>query len=256
MNRYFLITIAALALLTFTSCASQETGRQLTDQVWIGTSLEGEAVLPDTTITAEFKEDGTLSGSNSCNRYNTTYSVDGEYLTINQPIMSTLMACPDPVMAQEQAFMTALGAVAKFEIKGEELTLFSDAGEALLTYIAGSNELAGTSWEVISFNNGNEAVVSVIIGTQITADFGKDGQLTGNSGCNSYFASYETDGDQINIGPAGMTEMACMEPEGVMEQEQQYLAALGMAELYRIEADRMQFRNAEGSTVANFKGLP
>ncbi len=256
MNKYFLMILGVVTLLAVTGCASRETGSQLSGQVWIGTAVEGEAVLPDTTITAEFMEDGALSGSNGCNRYNTTYSVDGDTLTINQPIMSTLMGCPDLVMTQEQAYMSALGEVVRFEISGDELTLFNDAGEVLLTFVAGSNQLAGTRWEVISYNNGKEAVVSVIIGTQITADFGEDDQLTGRGGCNRYFASYETEGDRIQIGPAGSTEMACLEPKGVMEQEQEYLAALGMAEVYRIEADRLQFQTVAGSTVANFRQLP
>ncbi|MFA9406759.1 MAG: META domain-containing protein [Anaerolineales bacterium] len=253
MVKYFTLVLGSLMLLVISACASPGSNVTLTGQAWIATELDGESVLLDTTITAEFKDDGTLGGSNGCNRYNTTYTVDGDNIQINSPMASTLMACPDPVMAQEGVYMEAMEAAAKFEISGEELILFNEAGDALVTYTAGSNELAGTSWEVISYNNGKEAVVSVIIGTQITADFGEDGQLTGNGGCNSYFASYETDEDKITIGPAGMTEMACMEPEGVMEQEQLYLAALGMADVYRIEADSLQFRTAEGSTVANFQ---
>ena len=50
--------------------------------------------------------------------------------------------------------------------------------------------------------------------------------------------------------------MFCGDPDGVMDQEQQYLAALGMAEVYRIEADRMEMRTAEGSIVANFTLVP
>ena len=256
MVKYFTILLGILLLLVVSGCGASGSDVTLTSQVWIATELDGESVLPDTTITAEFKDDGTLGGSNGCNRYNTTYEVDGDSIQINQLIASTMMACPDPVMAQEGVYMQAMGAAVTFEISSEELTLFNEAGDALVTYVAGSNELAGTNWEVISYNNGAEAVVSVIIGTQITADFGEDGQLTGNSGCNSYFASYETDEEKITIGPAGMTEMACMEPEGVMEQEQLYLTALGMADVYRIEADSLQFRTAEGSTVANFSRVP
>ncbi len=256
MVKYLTILLGILTLLVLSSCAAAGSDVTLTGQVWVATELDGESILPDTSITAEFKEDGTLSGSNGCNRYNTTYTVDGSSIQVNSPMATTLMACPDPVMAQEGVYMEAMGEAVTFEISGEELTLFDDAGDALVTYIAGSNELASTSWEVISYNNGKEAVVSVIIGTQITADFGEDGQLTGNSGCNSYFGSFETDEEKITIGPVGMTEMACLDTEGVMEQEQLYLAALGMADVYRIEADRMEMRTAEGSMVVNFSRLP
>jgi heat shock protein HslJ len=243
-------------LLAISACGLSGSDVTLTGQAWIATELDGESVLLDTTITAEFKDDGTLNGSNGCNRYNTTYTVDRDNIQINSPMASTMMACPDPIMAQEGVYMAAMDAARTFEISGEELTLFDESGDVLVTYVAGSNELAGTSWEVISYNNGKEAVVSVIIGTQITADFGEDGQLTGNSGCNSYFASYETDEEKITIGPVGMTEMACLDTEGVMEQEQLYLAALSMAEVYKIEADLMEMRTAEGSMVANFSRVP
>ncbi len=256
MYKYCMISLGLFLLLAITGCASAGSDLTLTGQVWITSDLDGNGIITGTTITAEFKDDGTLGGSNGCNRYNTTYTVDWDEIQINTPMASTLMACPDPVMAQEQVYMGAMGEAVTFEISGEELTLFSKAGDALVTYITGSNELAGSSWEVISYNNGKEAVESLIIGTEITADFGEDDQLTGNSGCNTYFASYETDEDKITIGPAGMTEMACAEPEGVMEQEQLYVAALGMADVYRIEADRMEMRTADGALVANFNRVP
>ncbi|MCJ7661058.1 MAG: META domain-containing protein, partial [Anaerolineales bacterium] len=85
------------------------------------------------------------------------------------------------------------------------------------------------------------------------ADFGEDGQLTGNASCNNYFASYETEDDNITIGPAGSTRMACPEPEGIMEQEQQYLAALETAATYKITGLAMEMRTSEGSLVATFK---
>ena len=34
--------------------------------------------------------------------------------------------------------------------------------------------------------------------TTITAEFGKDGRVTGSSGCNNYTAAYEVDGNNIN----------------------------------------------------------
>jgi heat shock protein HslJ len=35
--------------------------------------------------------------------------------------------------------------------------------------------------------------------------------------------------------------------EDVMEQEEQFLAALGNSAMYEIRGDRLQFRNAEGA---------
>jgi heat shock protein HslJ len=113
--------------------------------------------------------------------------------------------------------------------------------------------LEGSSWQVIGHNNGIQAVVSFIIGTEITANFGEDGTLSGSAGCNNYNATYEVDGDNISIGPAAATRMFCQESEGIMEQEVQFLAALETASTYLIEVDNMEMRTAEGALAATFR---
>jgi heat shock protein HslJ len=95
-------------------------------------------------------------------------------------------------------------------------------------------------------------VTSVIIGTEITADFAEDGQLSGSSGCNTYTAVYESEDETISIDPPATTRQFCAEPEGVMEQEGEYLAALQTTATYRIEGNSMNMRTADGETVANF----
>jgi len=220
---------------------------------WILTSLNGTEPLPETTITASFGEDGTLNGTNGCNRYGAAYQVDGDNIAINLG-PTTMMACPDPVMKQADDYMAALASAVTYQIQGDTLEL-SDAGEVVVaTFTAQPTGLAGASWNVISYNNGRGGVVSVIIDTQLTADFGQDGTLTGSAGCNNYTATYEAD-DQgnISIGPAAATFMMCSDPEGIMEQEQEYLAALQSAATYRVEGNRMEMRTAEGSTAASFE---
>ncbi len=97
------------------------------------------------------------------------------------------------------------------------------------TYTAGKPvDLSGTDWDLIGYNNGKEAFVSVILDTTITASFGTDGRLSGSAGCNTYNADYTVDGEQISIGPAITTRMFCA-GEGVMEQEMAYLQALEKA---------------------------
>jgi heat shock protein HslJ len=219
---------------------------------WILTALNGAAPLPDTTITASFEADGNLSGSDGCNRYGANYEVDGDKITIT-PGMSTMMACPDPVMEQAGEYMAALTLAISYQIQGDTLELLDAGGNALATFAPQPTSLPGTSWTVIGYNNGKGGVVSVIIGTELTAVFGGDGTLSGSAGCNNYTASYEADDDgNISIGPAATTRMMCSEPEGIMEQETEYLAALETAATYNIEGERLQLRTAEGSLAADF----
>jgi heat shock protein HslJ/LysM repeat protein len=219
---------------------------------WILTALNGAAPLPDTTVTASFEADGNLSGSDGCNRYGASYEVDGDKISIT-PGMTTMMACPDPIMQQAGEYMVALASATSYQIQGDTLELLDAGGNAVATFTAQPTSLPGTSWTVIGYNNGKGGVVSVIIGTELTAVFGEDGTLSGSAGCNNYTASYEADDDgNVSIGPAATTRMMCSEPEGIMEQESQYLAALETAATYNIEGERLQLRTAEGSLAADF----
>jgi len=88
----------------------------------------------------------------------------------------------------------------------------------------------------------------VIPGTQITADF-NTGQVAGISGCNNYTAPYEMNDANLTMGEAATTRMACAEPQGVMEQETQYLSLLGSVASYRIEGRQMTLLDAGGQAV-------
>jgi len=165
----------------------------------------------------------------------------------------TLVACPPPQDEIETAFLAAMTATDTFSADAENLTLFDFSGAEVATLASISSDLAGTSWTVIAYNNGNEAVVSVIVTEfMLTADFDNEGTMSGLSGCNSYNGSYSTDGDAIAIGPIASTERACLDPEGVMEQESLYLAALGTAATYAVRGDTMEMRTEDGALAANF----
>jgi heat shock protein HslJ len=215
------------------------------------------SVLAGTEITALFANDGQLGGSAGCNNYATSYEVDGSAISIG-PVASTMMACPEPngVMDQEGAYLAALEGAATFEIEGDTMRMTDADGTVMLGYAAQEPaSLEGTAWQVISYNNGEEALVSPLAGTEITASFGEDGQLTGSAGCNNYFASYETDAGQISIGPVGSTMMMCNNPPGMMDQETAYMAALEASTTYSIQSDQLRMTDAEGTTTLTFAPL-
>jgi heat shock protein HslJ len=114
--------------------------------------------------------------------------------------------------------------------------------------------LEGTTWVADGYNNGRGAVVSVLGGTEITAQFDA-GRMAGSAGCNSYTSGYSVSGNAIEIGPAASTRMACASPEGVMEQETAYLAALPTARVYRIDGTRLFLETAEGARIASFMAV-
>jgi len=151
-------------------------------------------------------------------------------------------------MKQAQAFVTALGSAATYALEGASLTLNDSAGTAVATFDAVSTDLAGTSWTVTSYNNGKQAVVGVLADTTPTILFGESGQISGSGSCNNYSGSYKSDGvGSIEIGPLISTMMACADPEGVMDQETQFLAALQAATVYTIDGSTLELRDAEGA---------
>ncbi|MCC6167019.1 MAG: META domain-containing protein [Caldilineaceae bacterium] len=211
---------------------------------WLLASLGGDLPLPSTTVTLQFGADGTASGTDGCNQFSTSFVQDGSSLTILQPGASTLMACAADVMHQATAFMDALAATTSFSASERQLVL-QNGSRILATFLADSQSLAGTSWEVTSYNNGRDAVVSLIVGSEINADFDAEGRVSGSAGCNSYFAGFTSGNGSITIDTPATTFKFCDEPPGVMEQEAEFLAALSSAATYSIQGNVLQMRRAD-----------
>lgn len=251
--RYTLVEVVSKTAVEQTATEANE----LQGVRWVLVSYRnaaGETVnaLPDREVTAEFGADGRVAGSGGCNNYFASYTVDGSNLTISQA-GSTMMACePVEVMQQEADFLAALGTAATWQIDGETLTIFNAAGEpAVVFQAAAAQSLPGTNWTVVNFNTG-AAITGPLEGTTLTMAFGEDGQVTGSAGCNNYFASYTVDGQNLTIGQAGSTMMAC-EPAEIMQQETQFLTALGNAATWSINANgQLQILDAEGLIVGIF----
>jgi heat shock protein HslJ len=213
------------------------------------------AALQGKNITLEFGADGRAGGSAGCNTYSGGYTVDGDKLTFS-PLITTMMACEPELMALEQAYLAALAKTASYRIVDGQLELLDANGQMILTFAPlESTGLEGTNWVATGVNNGRQAVVSIQTGTEITALF-ENGQLSGTAGCNRYTASYTTDGDKIAITMPASTMMMCAEPEGVMEQEQAFLAALPQAATFQIREDRLEIRDGDGALLASFVAAP
>jgi heat shock protein HslJ len=208
-------------------------------------------VLPTTELTATFRE-GRVTGETGCNSFIAAYQVSGDSLRISQAV-STRRACLDPAAArQEDAYLQALGRVARFSLSGGELTLRDASGAALLVYAPQPQApLQGTEWLAEGYNNGRGGVVSVIAGTEITARF-IGGRLSGSAGCNTYTGAFTVAGEALTISPLAATRRACISPLGVMEQEAAYLAALPTATRYRVDGRRLTLARDDGARVADF----
>jgi len=86
----------------------------------------------------------------------------------------------------------------------------------------------GSDWVLTAIDND-----TVIIGTPPTLKFEGD-MVSGNASCNIYSGSHQIRGETISFGPLVRTEMYCLEPEGVMDQEQTYLGILEAAQRFEL----------------------
>jgi heat shock protein HslJ len=210
------------------------------------------AVPPDILATAVFT-DGVVSGSTGCNRYHAAYALDDASLEIG-PAAMTMMACDPDRTAVEQAFTLALAATAAWVIDDDALELLDAGRRVRLRFRATTGPaLVDTEWVASGINNGRGGVVSVLAGVEVTARLGADSRVAGSGGCNRFFGPYAVDGDAISIGPLATTRMACIEPEGVGEQETAFLAALGRVATWSIREGRLQLRAADGALQAEFR---
>ena len=104
--------------------------------------------------------------------------------------------------------------------------------------------LEDTKWNLESYGKrGN--LKDVLEGTEITAVFDRaEGRVHGSAGCNTYSGDYQISDSMLSIPIIAATEMYRLDPEGVMEQEQQYLKALQAAESYQIQDGKLQINCA------------
>lgn len=250
---YFLLALFGLLMLigyrSVQAASPVQAASDLADTSWTLSSLSGQLPLAGTTITLQFGADGSVSGSDGCNRFTTTFTTTDSSIRIRRPA-STMMACPEAVGNQANAFQSALIAADEYEVRGNQLTLFEDS-QVSATFIVASQQLAGTQWQVLAYNNGREAVTSLLLGTDITVEFQEDGQVAGNAGCNDFFGPFETADGTITIGALGATMRACSDPAGVMQQEAEFLAALESAATYTVEGNFLEMRDADDAIAVH-----
>jgi heat shock protein HslJ len=100
--------------------------------------------------------------------------------------------------------------------------------------------LSGASWKLVSYG-GNPPLP----GREMTATFTAQ-DISGTTGCNHYFGSYQVRGAELTIENLAWTEMACMDPVGIMEQEQMLMALLEDSASYTLRADQLSITTSTG----------
>jgi uncharacterized lipoprotein YbaY/heat shock protein HslJ len=76
-----------------------------------------------------------VSGFSGCNGFGGVYQADASTITFGN-LVSTLIACDEPISSQEQAIFSALQGARPYQLNGNELRISYDEGLAALVYRA------------------------------------------------------------------------------------------------------------------------
>lgn len=100
---------------------------------WLAEDIGGGGVLDRVQTTLDLSDDGQVSGSGGCNRIGGQARIDGDGISFGQMI-STMMACPEAVMAQEAKFIAALEQARGWQLDAAQgkLSLLDDQGQVLM----------------------------------------------------------------------------------------------------------------------------
>lgn len=100
-------------------------------------------------------------------------------------------------------------------------------------------------WTLSSIN-GQEPLEGMSFNTAF-----ENGEVVGQA-CNSFGGQYSVDGQSLAISNLIQTKMACLEPEGIMQQESAYMQALSQAASFLGSGDQLEIKNAAGETILTF----
>lgn len=221
-----------------TESGSSESVLAGTSWVWSQTQMNDGAIKTpavEGAFALTFNADGTAGATTDCNTYSGSYTEDGSSLTIDLPI-ATLMACPDG--SQEQEFIADLTSINSYIITEEgdlALLLPFDSGSMIFTPGTGDAAgnasmtddtaaeapaagLAGTAWNWVQTQYGNDTITAPADPTLYVLTFGADGTVNMQDDCNVLNGTFtEGENGELTIDLQTSTMAACA-PESLHDQ--------------------------------------
>jgi heat shock protein HslJ len=100
---------------------------------WSLEDMGGKPMSDSAHPTLTFPEAGKVAGNGSCNRFFGPATISGDHITLG-PLASSRMACPEPVMSEETAYLQALQAADRVEWQKPYLLIHSRGMENPLRF--------------------------------------------------------------------------------------------------------------------------
>lgn len=138
---FFLLFLAGIALVMLQGRQMAQKnlpggGASLTGVSWRPAVLGAESMPDDSGMFVQFEVDGSFNGHGGCNSFFGSLEQSDTGISIG-PIGATRMACPEPVMKRETAFITALQDTKQFELGRDKLHLLDDDQTLLAELVEG-----------------------------------------------------------------------------------------------------------------------
>lgn len=184
-----------------------------------------------------------ISGRAACNQYGgETVVVDG---VVRFGLLSmTAMACDDPVMAAEAAFVGALDDVRAATLEGDRLTLAGDGVSLDFERLAPppTAEIVGTTWVLDTLFTADAA--SSVMGERATLRLEDDGSLSGSTGCRSFTGRWTEANGEIVFTDYAMDQTEC--DPALADQDGHVVTVLGDGFRATVDGQRLTL-SAQGN---------
>ena len=241
--------LAALVLVVVAACSpGPGSGGILEGTKWVLNAVAVGGVLtvvPETEYAdAEFTS-RQVSGFAGCNTFDASYRAGGRTLFVTRP-RTTLMACPEPALGLEQAYLNALENSRFYTARADNLTIYDGDRNTILTFDAAPrNPLLG-KWLVAGYGTPPSTVNGILPGTELDVAFGIVA-IGGSAGCNTFSGTYGTNGDIVRVSQLATTRLACEQP--IMDQETAFLAALQGVARIDSQGPRVNLEDRDGHAL-------
>jgi heat shock protein HslJ len=239
----------------------------LSGTAWQLVSMDDQDFIKGSPITLVFHNEQRVSGYAGCRDYVATYQASGGDLGFLFMGMMGPVCLEDALLEREGAYTTMLGWTAHFRLNEGQLELLTIRGETLIfeplppEVQAG---LEGPTWKLLSFIEPNPydespspapLLTDVLEGTEITAVF-EESTVHGSGGCNQYSGTCRREGNSLTVDGVVATEMACLDPAGIMEQEQRYLDLLSSVTTCHVYGSQLWLETGDGQALVFSTRMP
>ena len=130
LQRRAALLLTAAVVVALTGCGGGSA--DLAGNTYVSTASQGHELVPGSAVTLTFTE-GRISANAGCNTMNGSATWEGDTLEVTGPLASTMMACEEALMAQDQWLSQFLASSPALSLEGADLTVGDDSEGLTLT---------------------------------------------------------------------------------------------------------------------------